>query len=167
MGLAQETEQPPMEKEFRQEDVEELGEVTIEAERIYPAPGSAISRITAEDISQQIPLDTGYMLKGPKCTGRQGFASWWAQPRPVLLGFQQDGINVMINGSKPWGLRCGNNFNYAPCQPAFWIQPRVRATQRQNRVDPAFGEVNTAGFMAASIFAGLHVEDRKSNCTQR
>jgi iron complex outermembrane receptor protein len=85
-------------QENNREEVE-LGEVKVTAEREVVSPRRVT--VTEEEIEENNPLDTGDMLKkvpgiSVKRTGLFGLD-------PVLRGFREDQVNLLIDGTKVWG----------------------------------------------------------------
>ncbi|RMH36768.1 MAG: TonB-dependent receptor [Nitrospirae bacterium] len=85
------------------EPVESLPGVTVSAERIYPVPGAATTRLTDEDVEEALGKDVGDVLKGPAAPGVTGLRRGGINLDPVIRGLREDRINVMINGMKQWG----------------------------------------------------------------
>ncbi|RMH09415.1 MAG: TonB-dependent receptor [Nitrospirae bacterium] len=86
-----------------QEEVEQLREITVSAEKITPASGAATTRLSAKEVEESVGKDVGDALKSPLAPGVTGLRRGGINLDPVIRGLREDRVNVMINGMKQWG----------------------------------------------------------------
>lgn len=102
LGIVGHAEKPALAADS-EEPIQQLREVTVNAEKIYPAPGAPTSRQGVKDVEELEGKDVGFVLKAYSAPGVTGKRRGSLNLDPVIRGLSQDRINVMINGMKQWG----------------------------------------------------------------
>ena len=84
------------------QEIVELEEMIVAAERITPVEGAASAVVTAEEVREYQAKDVAEVLKAivPGVTGKRVGGM---HLDPVIRGLREDRLSVMTNGTKIWG----------------------------------------------------------------
>lgn len=101
-AIAQESDSPiePLEPP-QTEEIIQLEEMAISAERVTPVEGAVTATVTAQEVHEAIAKDVSEVLK-TEVPGVTGVRRGGINLDPVIRGLREDRRSVMTNGTKIW-----------------------------------------------------------------